>query len=357
MFFLYVVLEAPRFTERLDSVHVKQGSKASFTCQIDGVPEPRVVWYHGFREVYDGRKTQIDKDGSQHHLVVKDVTKQDMGDIECRASNKAGHATCTAQLIVNVPPRINLHPRFHKTLTFSRGDTMKLKVPIEAYPRPRVTWCRDQEVVESGDRVTIQLREWYTALIVADVEKGDAGRYTLSVENDLGVDQTSISVFVIDHPDPPQDKPEIIEVHHDSVTLKWQEPIQDGGSVIINYVVEKREIGTSDWLFVSATRYTKYTIRRLLENVEYEFRVRAENLYGLGEPSQPSDSVLTQEPKLDHRYDSMVIRDHNIYRTVDIDFLRQDPLVKYIIHEQLGSGAFGTVHRAVEKLTNRTWAA
>lgn len=42
---------------------------------------------------------------------------------------------------------------------------------------------------------------------------------------------------------------------------------------------------------------------------------------------------------------------------VNIDKMRGDVLGKYIICEELGRGAFGVVHRAIERATNKNWAA
>lgn len=42
---------------------------------------------------------------------------------------------------------------------------------------------------------------------------------------------------------------------------------------------------------------------------------------------------------------------------VDIGKIRGDVLGKYIICEELGRGAFGVVHRAIERATNKNWAA
>ena len=42
---------------------------------------------------------------------------------------------------------------------------------------------------------------------------------------------------------------------------------------------------------------------------------------------------------------------------VNVDKMRGDVLGKYIICEELGRGAFGVVHRAIERATNKNWAA
>ena len=65
------------------------------------------------------------------------------------------------------------------------------------------------------------------------------------------------------------------------------------------------------------------------------FRVRAENVHGLGEAGDESDRVFTQEPKLDIDYDRLVVQD-NLYTRVNTDKLPTDLHGKYIVCEELG---------------------
>ena len=67
----------------------------------------------------------------------------------------------------------------------------------------------------------------------------------------------------------------------------------------MGYVIEKREKGRPDWTTAAELKspYCKGTADNLEPGVEYEFRVRAINEAGPGEPSAASQSVLTKPRK------------------------------------------------------------
>ena len=103
--------------------------------------------------------------------------------------------------------------------------------------------------------------------------------------------------FFADKPGAPG-RPEVEDVDEDSVTLNWTKPKDDGGDKIQGYVVEMREGGSSKWTPCNNVRLpirnTSYTVENLETGKPYEFRVRAKNTAGLGEPSATTGSI---EPK------------------------------------------------------------
>ncbi len=52
-----------------------------------------------------------------------------------------------------------------------------------------------------------------------------------------------VEVTITDRPDPPT-KPTIYDVNYDSVRLRWSAPVQDGGSPVRLYTVEKQSKGS-----------------------------------------------------------------------------------------------------------------
>ena len=86
-------------------------------------------------------------------------------------------------------------------------------------------------------------------------------------------------------------------VTEDSLALDWDEPKDDGGSEIIQYVVEKREASKRTWQEALKTEDLDTTISDLVEGQTYMFRVAAENEVGVGEFAELSQAVA---PKSQH---------------------------------------------------------
>lgn len=97
----------------------------------------------------------------------------------------------------------------------------------------------------------------------------------------------------------------------DHVDLNWTPPTNDGGAPIEGYVVEMKEKFSPFWKEVkelSADQLTA-TITNLKEGSEYEFRIRAKNKAGLGDPSDPSDSVVAKPRHLAPKIDRTAIEE------------------------------------------------
>lgn len=91
------------------------------------------------------------------------------------------------------------------------------------------------------------------------------------------------------------------------VTLTIKPPVHDGGSRLMIYYVEYREIHEKDWwkngtvpVPMVGGKYVDmpYTVQGLIEGNTYIFRVRVENYYGTGEPGSPSKKVTVTSEDL-----------------------------------------------------------
>lgn len=109
--------------------------------------------------------------------------------------------------------------------------------------------------------------------------------------------------FITEKPGQPH-QPVVSAVTKDSCVVSWKPPVSDGGSKIRNYYLEKREKKQNKWISVTTEeiRETVYSVKGLIEDLEYEFRVKCENLGGesewseISQPITPKSDVPIQAP-------------------------------------------------------------
>lgn len=95
-----------------------------------------------------------------------------------------------------------------------------------------------------------------------------------------------------DIPGPPEGPVEISDIDSDACSLSWNKPLEDGGSNITNYVVEKCDVNRGDWVTaVSSCSKTSCRLGKLIPGKEYVFRIRAENRFGVSDSIQSGRMV------------------------------------------------------------------
>lgn len=82
----------------------------------------------------------------------------------------------------------------------------------------------------------------------------------------------------------------------DHADLKWDAPESDGGDTITSYIVEYKEKFSNDWVAGKEVPgdVRTATVDNLKEGQQYEFRVRAVNRAGPGEPSDKTKSIIAK---------------------------------------------------------------
>uniref|UniRef100_A0A3Q0QVI9 Titin n=1 Tax=Amphilophus citrinellus TaxID=61819 RepID=A0A3Q0QVI9_AMPCI len=176
------------------------------------------------------------------------------------------------------------------------GYDLKIEVPIAGHPKPIVTWTKDGVALKQTTRVNVTDSAHNTTLTIKDSTRDDAGMYSINVTNALGSKDATIEVITLDKPGPPTGPVKLEDISAESITLSWEPPTYTGGCQISNYVVEKRDTTTTNWMVVSATvARTTLKISNLKTGAEYQFRIYAENRYGKSY-AIVSEPVVAQYP-------------------------------------------------------------
>lgn len=186
----------PEVVKPLKNANCIQNHNAQFQCTITGHPKPKITWYKGAREIMSGSRHHIYSEGDVHTLIINDVYGEDEDEYVCRAVNKAGVKSTRAELVINSAPRIHVPPRFRDTAFFDKGENVDIKIPFTGNPKPKITWSREGETIESGGHFHVEVKERHAVLTIRDVSKIDNGPYTITAVNDMGSDTAIIKVQI-----------------------------------------------------------------------------------------------------------------------------------------------------------------
>lgn len=93
-------------------------------------------------------------------------------------------------------------------------------------------------------------------------------------------------------PSAPRPPTDVSGMSKDSLILSWQPPEKDGGSKILDYIIEMREDSKDAWIYVDKTdgNETHIQIKKLKQKIKYTFKICARNEAGLSPP------LITDEP-------------------------------------------------------------
>ena len=87
----------PAFTEKLQSVTVRENDTTSIACKTDGMPRPAVTWSRVDGDLQKERHFVL-IDGS---LMIMDAVPSDHGTYVCKALNFVGEVEAKANLTVH----------------------------------------------------------------------------------------------------------------------------------------------------------------------------------------------------------------------------------------------------------------
>lgn len=103
---------------------------------------------------------------------------------------------------------------------------------------------------------------------------------------------------------------EATDITKTTAQLSWLPPENDGGSPILNYIVEKREVDRKTWTkCIEDLKKTSFKVTNMTPGIEYYFRVMACNKYGIGVPQDSPKSYLAVDPISEclHSYPSLML--------------------------------------------------
>ncbi|KAF3843782.1 hypothetical protein F7725_002631 [Dissostichus mawsoni] len=259
----------------------------------------RISYYEVEMSTKDSEAWSLCASGKSLETVVTNLRKGEEYMFRVIAVNDKGKSdarqlaqTVLAKDLVIEP---SVRPKM-STYSVQVGYDLKIEVPTAGHPKPTITWTKDGAALKQTTRVNVTDSARTTTLTIKDATRDDGGMYSINIANAMASKDATIEVITLDKPGPATGPVKLEDVSAESLTLAWEPPTYTGGCPISNYVVEKRDTTTTNWVVVSATvARTTLKVANLKTGSEYQFRIYAENKYGKSYAID-SEPVLAQYP-------------------------------------------------------------
>ncbi|XP_036918551.1 myopalladin-like, partial [Sturnira hondurensis] len=92
--------QPPRFTQKLWSREVPEGTRVQLDCIVVGIPPPQVRWYCEGKELENSPDIHIVHAGNLHSLTIAEAFEEDTGRYSCFASNIYGTDSTSAEIYI-----------------------------------------------------------------------------------------------------------------------------------------------------------------------------------------------------------------------------------------------------------------
>ncbi|KFP06673.1 Contactin-4, partial [Calypte anna] len=298
---LSVIAVSPDFSKTLlkKLTLVKVGGEVIIECKPKASPRPTYSWKKGKDILRENERITVLDDGS---LRIVNVTKADAGSYTCVATNLFGTASSTGSLVVKDPTRVMVSP-FSMDVTVGESIVLPCQVSHDHSLDIMFTWSFNGHLIDfekDGDHFErVGGQDSAGDLMIRSIQLKHAGKYVCMVQTSVDKLSAAADLIVRGPPGPPE-AVTIDEITDTTAQLSWR-PGADNHSPITMYVVQARTPFSVGWQAVSTVpevidgRTFTATVVGLNPWVEYEFRVVAANLIGIGEPSRASEKRRTEE--------------------------------------------------------------
>ncbi|NWS18176.1 MYPN protein, partial [Pachyramphus minor] len=239
--------QPPRFTQKLKSREVPEGTKVQLDCIVVGIPAPEVRWYCEGKELENSPDIQIIQTGDQHSLIIVEAFEEDTGRYSCFASNIYGTDSTSAEIYIEgisssdsegeiIANEMDHSPHFSciwknnvctsklylvmfcnlqaqsptnylqgldgrpiiaapvftkmlQDISASEGQLVVFECRVKGAPSPKVEWYREGTLIEDSPDFRILQKSTFSeicTLVIAEVFSEDSGTFTCTANNKYG---------------------------------------------------------------------------------------------------------------------------------------------------------------------------
>lgn len=233
-------------------------------------------------------------------LTFRKPLRASTGPYTITLSNSQGQDSKTLNINVMDVPAVPEGP-LQVTDVFRDRCKLAWKPPKDDGGCPISHYVIERQDLSAKGGWTEVLSSETTSVDVTDLTNKKEYKFRVRAVNKKGkseplvADKATLAKDPYDEPSKPGSV-EVTDWDSDRVDLKWDPPTSDGGAPIEEYIIEVKDKFSNTWTEGARVPAgeTKGRVKDLKEGVQYEFRVRAVNKAGPGEPSDPTKPIIAK---------------------------------------------------------------
>ncbi|KAG8195169.1 hypothetical protein JTE90_023344 [Oedothorax gibbosus] len=193
---------------------------------------------------------------------------------------------------------IGMAPYFREKIRNSamkENDEVVFRCYAVATPKVDYTWFRNDGILLESSRIVVtRLKDGRCELRINPTRAYDIGVYKCVARNIHGVSCCRARLKLGSKPGRPE--PPVMKGSSDTeIYITWAVPRDEGNCTTLGYTLEKRLSGEENWELISNNiEHEYFVVRNLLPSTFYQFRVKAFNKFGWGEPGFPTEPLTTK---------------------------------------------------------------
>uniref|UniRef100_A0A674BWZ5 Immunoglobulin-like and fibronectin type III domain-containing protein 1 n=1 Tax=Salmo trutta TaxID=8032 RepID=A0A674BWZ5_SALTR len=187
----------------------------------------------------------MSRDGASHKLVINRCQEEDSGKYRFEADGRKTEAI----LNVEDPPRFDPDDlsAFSQPVIVKVGNSTTFKLPFVGREPMKIQWYRKGEELLDDNTTKIEKSFTQSRLLLSKCQRKDTGEIKIKLKNEHGTMEAISRLIVLDKPTPPQGPVEVLESTASCIHIKWRAPKDDGGCPVINYNLERQQVGRNTW--------------------------------------------------------------------------------------------------------------
>lgn len=296
-----VIQEKPVITidENTISQNLRVSSQYEVVATITGYPLPKVSWYKESIKIESNETYIVETTETTSKFIIKSIERNHSGKVTVKAKNTAGTTVVDLSVTVIDKPSKPEGPLLFREISDEAvvlewkppGDDGGLDIQqysIEKMEPNQKAWIKIADVDRNIESYCIQNLIENAQYLFRVIAKNPIGS-----SEPLEGDPVTVK-RICEPPSPPRGPIEISGMTDTSFTLTWKPSEKDGGSRLIEYIIEIRESNKKVWKTLSITPFdqTSIFVQKLVKDQGYHFRITARNKMGISDPLITDDKIV-----------------------------------------------------------------